>query len=260
MGRSSQPLRNGPSDQRNPKWVRDEEILLLDLYFRRHPKSETDKGVVELSRLLRTLPIHPASRRSGTFRNPTGVFMKLGNLRHIDPGYSGKGLGRTNDVARRVWSEFAGDHDRVHQVAVAIRQALVKQTSVGGLVEEMDDEEFALEGRILFRMHRSRERNHRLARAKRAQVLRTEGRLVCTMCGLDALAFYGPTGESAIECHHILPLAQATSRRITRLQDLAVVCANCHRVLHRGSLTADIAERSVRLELKRPSEKDAGSI
>src|SRR6266542_2912051 len=43
------------------------------------------------------------------------------------------------------------------------------------------------------------------------------------------------SGRGYIECHHVRPLAAAQGEVRTRLADLAVVCCNCHRILHRGS-------------------------
>jgi 5-methylcytosine-specific restriction enzyme A len=45
---------------------------------------------------------------------------------------------------------------------------------------------------------------------------------------------YGELGRGHAECHHTLPLSEAAFVRKTRLRDLAIVCANCHRMLHRG--------------------------
>ncbi|RQQ41635.1 hypothetical protein DF145_34655, partial [Burkholderia stagnalis] len=39
--------------------------------------------------------------------------------------------------------------------------------------------------------------------------------------------------EAHFEAHHIIPLS-STGIRITRLSDLALLCANCHRLLHRA--------------------------
>jgi 5-methylcytosine-specific restriction protein A len=61
------------------------------------------------------------------------------------------------------------------------------------------------------------------------------------VCRFDFLEFYGQLGRGFAECHHIVPLAEAAFSRTTRLSDLAIVCANCHRMLHRGRpmLTVD---------------------
>lgn len=205
----------------------------MDLYLRHKPTSEKDQHVVNLSRLLRALPIHPREVRTSTFRNATGVFMKLGNLRHIDPAYHGKGLGRSNRMAAVVWSEFGGDAERVLLAAAAIRKAARLSHFRQRLGVEQEGEQHAPEGRILFRLHRIRERKPRLVTAKKRQATRDNGKLVCEMCGFDPVAYYGPQGEAAIECHHIIPLAQLLPENPTRLSDLALVCASCHRVLHR---------------------------
>jgi 5-methylcytosine-specific restriction protein A len=46
---------------------------------------------------------------------------------------------------------------------------------------------------------------------------------------------YGARGEGFIECHHLVALSTLRPGQRTRLSDLAVVCANCHRMIHRGT-------------------------
>lgn len=70
-------------------------------------------------------------------------------------------------------------------------------------------------------------------KAKKAQVLREKGYLQCEVCGFIFKDFYGELGDGYIECHHIIPLANIDVRRETKISDLALVCANCHRMLHR---------------------------
>jgi HNH endonuclease len=96
-----------------------------------------------------------------------------------------------------------------------------------------EDEDGAVEGRTLFRLHRLRERDPRLVRPKKHATLAAAGRLVCEVCGFDFAVVYGPLGEGFAECHHRVPLAELNRAAPTRLADLAIVCANCHRMLHR---------------------------
>lgn len=58
------------------------------------------------------------------------------------------------------------------------------------------------------------------------------GKLHCECCDFDFHKFYGTIGFDFIECHHILPIASGGERK-TRPEDLALVCSNCHRMLHR---------------------------
>ena len=91
----------------------------------------------------------------------------------------------------------------------------------------------AAEGRELLRLHRTRERNGRLVARKKRAVMSESGRLVCEACDFDFAAAYGPRGEGFAECHHTHPISRSVPGRRTRLFELAVVCANCHRMLHR---------------------------
>jgi hypothetical protein len=104
-------------------------------------------------------------------------------------------------------------------------------TSSGEEVSEDEDE--ALEGRLLSKLHRVRERDHRLVRRKKQAVVSAEGRLLCEVCDFDFAQVYGPLGRGFAECHHRIPLGSLQGSSQTRLADLAIVCANCHRMLHR---------------------------
>jgi hypothetical protein len=53
-------------------------------------------------------------------------------------------------------------------------------------------------------------------------------------CGFDFAEFYGAIGERFAECHHVRPLHEGQRR--TYLRDLAILCANCHRMPHRDGL------------------------
>jgi hypothetical protein len=94
-------------------------------------------------------------------------------------------------------------------------------------------EEFA-EGRELRVLHMRKERNPKAVRRKKQHVLAAEGRLVCEACEFDFAAVYGPLGEGFAECHHRVPLSQLAAGHKTKLSELAIVCANCHRMLHRS--------------------------
>lgn len=95
-----------------------------------------------------------------------------------------------------------------------------------------DDVEFP-EGRVLYRLHRCRERSSRLTEEAKATALRRDGRLACQACGFDFLATYGEIGRHFIECHHTIPISELTAGMKTKVTDLALVCSNCHSMLHR---------------------------
>ncbi len=98
------------------------------------------------------------------------------------------------------------------------------------------DELTALEGEPKARMVMHRRREHRLRAAKIAAFLRAHARLVCEVrgCEFDFAATYGPLGAGYAQVHHLKPLAARVVSEKTRLSDLAIVCANCHAMVHKG--------------------------
>lgn len=93
----------------------------------------------------------------------------------------------------------------------------------------------SMEGRQLLVLHLSRERNSKLARLKKQQVLSESGGLKCEVCNFDFATKYGELGVGFCEVHHRLPLGERVMETETTLADLAIVCANCHRMIHRTS-------------------------
>ncbi len=59
--------------------------------------------------------------------------------------------------------------------------------------------------------------------ALRAAALRRYG-MVCSACG------FVPAHPSQLEFHHLNPISEGSRR--TTLEDVAVLCANCHRLAH----------------------------
>ncbi len=54
---------------------------------------------------------------------------------------------------------------------------------------------------------------------------------VCSACGTDYGKLAGGLGVHALDVHHLKPLA-ARGAGVTGLEELTVVCASCHRMLH----------------------------
>jgi 5-methylcytosine-specific restriction protein A len=226
----------------NPDWVRDELILALDLYLRHRPNppGKDSNEIRNLSDLLNRLGqrLFPPSLRSATFRNPNGVYMKLMNFRRLDPQYTAggkKGLTAGAKAEEEVWEEFAGDPHRCALVAKAITASLDEPEDYAPSASEdihggFDD---APEGRLLTRKHLARERNRKLVERKKQKVIKETGKLECEVCGFDFAVQYGKRGEGFIECHHTKPLVTLAAEHRTHINDLALVCANCHRMIHR---------------------------
>jgi hypothetical protein len=118
-----------------------------------------------------------------------------------------------------------------------------------GEIESLPQSEFesstvtAKEGKVLLRQHSVRERNQALARKAKQRYKHANGHLACEVCTFDFNKFYGATisGDFA-EAHHKQPLETLLPDTETRIEDLAIVCANCHRMLHRGTKLLAVEE------------------
>jgi 5-methylcytosine-specific restriction protein A len=217
----------------NPDWTRDELILALELYFRLdHRKlTSTNEEIVELSHILNQLPIHKGEPHDSTFRNPSGVAMKLSNFLHLDENYDGAGLHRGSKLDKAIWDEFSFQRELLSQTASSI---LRNYSEVVNIPEEIEQEEEFKEGKVLTRLHKLRERNRKVVEKKKKAVLEANGALKCEVCSFDFYEVYGDIGMGFAECHHIVPLFEIKAEKASRLEDLAIVCANCHRMLHKN--------------------------
>lgn len=246
---------------KNPTWQRDELILALDLYFQLEPGQIHGRNpqVGELSGLLNQLPIHDPKLRDIKFRNANGVGLKLSNFLAIDPTYTGKGMQRYGRRDKEVFEEFANDIPRLQQIANSIRQAVGNEELREQLYAIQDEEDIkplwgVKEGKVLYKLHKLRERDQLIIQEKKEMVFQEMGRLLCEACEFDFERTYGRLGQKFIECHHTTPLASYAEERITRLKDLALVCANCHRMLHRDITSLSVPSlRSIVAERRRPA-------
>jgi hypothetical protein len=80
-------------------------------------------------------------------------------------------------------------------------------------------------------------RNRELVIAAKRAFKRAHGRLFCQVCDFDFSATYGKHGKDYIEAHHLVPMAQLSGKTRLKIKDLAMVCANCHRMLHQPPQT-----------------------
>jgi predicted HNH restriction endonuclease len=87
------------------------------------------------------------------------------------------------------------------------------------------------EGKRRWQAHLRRERDPKVVMAKKRQYRALTGGLKCEACTFDFDAAYGLS--EFCEVHHLVPLAEGEQERTTRLEDLAVLCSNCHRAIHR---------------------------
>lgn len=104
----------------------------------------------------------------------------------------------------------------------------------GTNVEITEDDIGFEEGKKKLKQHIYRERNPKVIRlAKEKFKQENGGRLFCEICEFDFYETYGEIGEDFIEGHHTIPVSELEDGQVTRIEDIAIVCSNCHRMLHR---------------------------
>jgi putative restriction endonuclease len=116
------------------------------------------------------------------------------------------------------------------------------------VLEDTEADIEATEGRCRLRVHLSRERSKKLINAFKASLVT----FACEACGSDMGEAYGPLGEGYIEAHHRVPVASLKDGEKTKLSDLAALCPNCHRMIHRNDLMS-VEDLAAHIRARRPS-------
>lgn len=101
-------------------------------------------------------------------------------------------------------------------------------------IPKQDDASAFPEGKRKFKQHYKLERDSAFMRKLKAQRLADLGKLECEVCETDFVALYGAIGKGFIEGHHKVPVSQIDGTEKTYSKDIAFVCSNCHRMLHRA--------------------------
>jgi len=119
------------------------------------------------------------------------------------------------------------------------------------VVLEEDDESSFPEGKERFHQHRHLERDGRIPKKAKAKRLAETGKLECDVCGVDFALIYGTLGKGFIEAHHTTPVSLLGGKEKTKISDLALVCSNCHRMLHRGKNLLSVSSLKKTIQTQR---------
>ncbi|MCX2472787.1 HNH endonuclease [Pedobacter sp. MC2016-05] len=89
------------------------------------------------------------------------------------------------------------------------------------------------EGKIVERTHKARERNSKVVELAKHNFKLKHGRLFCQVCKFDYKKVYGKVGDGFIEGHHTKWVSDMPADYKTKPEEIALLCANCHRMVHR---------------------------
>jgi 5-methylcytosine-specific restriction protein A len=107
-----------------------------------------------------------------------------------------------------------------------------------GSVEE-NEENLTREELQTLREHKRIERNQKLAlKAKKVHSY------ICQACEFNFEKQYGKLGKGFIEAHHLTPLYELKGQKVTLnpKTDLAVLCSNCHRMIHKSEFVSQVKD------------------
>ncbi|MEU6601149.1 HNH endonuclease [Streptomyces flaveolus] len=223
---------------RTPAWTEDELVLAGALVVKNGWRElrTKDQAVQELSELLRSLPIHSAKALAlPGFRSPDSVSRKTTDFMTNHPLYSGAAT-RCGKPTLLMIDALINREAEMLQAAQAIEEGIGSGElyRIPPQPDEVDETgTTAVEGRLLVRRALARERDPRLRQRKIEQARRLGLPLRCEVCEFDFARTYGALGNGYIEVHHVTPL-HVSGTRETKLDDLACLCANCHRMCHRS--------------------------
>jgi 5-methylcytosine-specific restriction enzyme A len=220
-------------------WARDELLLACALVVENgwHELRQADPEVLELSDLLRTLPLHSTAVKSDPrFRSPNSVSRKTADIATAHPDYTGTAT-RGGQPTRDVVADFLQHPAEMMTAVHAIRSGIASGElhHIQPQPDEAGDDEgtTAREGQLLARWAIHRERDRGLRDRKIQQARRRGEAIRCEVCSFDFALAYGDLGSGYVEVHHKLPL-HISGPTETKLKDLAFLCSNCHRMCHKS--------------------------
>ncbi|EAQ29959.1 HNH endonuclease [Erythrobacter sp. NAP1] len=179
-----------------------------------------------------------------TLRNRNGAYMKMMNFRSIDPAFKAQGkagMKSGGKLEKVVWYKFVKDPVALKLEADRIRKAVEKADVESLAALPNEDEVEGEEGGVVMRLHKRYERDRSLSRKKIVSAKKA-GSVECEVCEFDFEAAFGELGDGFIEVHHLKPVHTLGKGSKTRLKDLALLCANCHRMAHRKRIPLSLDE------------------
>ena len=224
-------------------WAWDELVLACDLVAQNGWASipKKDLRVITLSEFLRN---RSDGVNAATFRSVGSVNRKLENIRSMHPTYPGKPT-KGGRLTQQVIDAFIAEAAKMHQLAQDLwSNGSLARPEPGATDDDLGEEELesvtaesfvtAIEGRVIQRLVKVRERDSGLRKEKIAESLKIRGSISCELCNFDFEKVYGELGKGYVEVHHKVPL-HFSGKVESTTTDLILLCANCHRMIHTGS-------------------------
>lgn len=130
------------------------------------------------------------------------------------------------------WNWISQDfHLFVHRNILKLYKPKSKSQNTKKIIEEF--EPIGAEGKSKLAVHMRYERNSSLIKKIKEKAIKSNPMLNCQVCEFSFYEKYGELGKGFIEAHHLSPLNE-TGERKTTAKDIALLCSNCHKMIHLG--------------------------
>lgn len=237
-----------------PDWTEEEIILLLDFHFRFRLKS-LNQGHPAVKKLCETIKLINRENKidkeflnDEKFRSESSIIIKRRAFQEIDS--KSTRITKNSNLDFDLWLKYNENLEELKKSATQIRSKYNISSfdkNIYSLFPEVKENysyidinfkkakksiEGVPEGKSKLKIHYSKERNVNIVKEKKKWALDKYGKLQCEVCDFDFQEKYGSIGKNFIECHHLKPISQLEKQEITKIDDLALVCSNCHRMLH----------------------------
>lgn len=225
-------------------WRRDELLLVFDSFFK-DPFLKNTKIQEELLDDLKHLNLYISRWEPMHHKSSDSVLQKLTDCSRWNLNKE-----MSKELEYLFFQAFKADLEKFTNLAQAIRvfinHNLIVSTNLGNI-------DSAFEGFSKEVMHFRRERDSKIVRAKKQRVLLEKGRLECEACDFNFAQKYGDRGHNFAEVHHTKPISECGGGRVTFLDDLIILCSNCHRIIHRKKPWITIPELKKIIKLRKAS-------
>ena len=191
------------------------------------PRNQVDDPEYLFDNLWQDNNIDTSEIKAGILIHETRLNTEEGMLRSIDL-QKDPILSRMQIITARVGSNFLVN-DQQSELIKAYWDASNPETS--DITEQYIS---TTEGKISFRMHKFRERDSKLRNKAIESFLDKHKKLFCEVCKFSFVDKYGEIGNGFIEVHHMKPISTFSDGEVTEIENLKLVCSNCHRMIHRG--------------------------
>ncbi|MGR6545713.1 HNH endonuclease [Paenibacillus tundrae] len=187
----------------------------------------------------------------GLNSNESRGYQSMGILHYIGLRDKHKGIFRDTSLSTGI-EQLHKANDDFTLVITSLKRTLGVGSSSNENTNKVSGEARKIEykeGKELLELHKVYERDPQLIKDAKKRFKKMNGELYCEACGINFEKMYGERGKDYIEGHHKKPVSKMKEGETTKIEDIGMLCSNCHRMIHRFPMVS-IEELKKSLRMK----------